>query len=316
MYMLIKKRYLVFFIIFTILILSFVKYAFFRQDLYFWKIEANDKTVYLLGTLHAFNPELFEIDTKIIDSFYSSEIVLFESIYQGVDGYYYPSGDSLKNHLTEADYKKLSELLADNGLDIKDYKNYKTRLFWLKMSSFGLARSGISYYEDYGIDDFFRKKCRLTNIPFDGLECTFRNTELMEEGFTERARGYFLINSTKNFLEGENFVEDIDLLIEQWLDGTYVYSIGRASLEDPPECEIEREIVSEVIEGWRIRNKKRNIEMADTIERYIEKEEESIIFAMAGIAHFVGENSIIEILKERGYKARQVKKSINIPFIN
>ncbi len=35
---------------------------------------------------------------------------------------------------------------------------------------------------------------------------------------------------------------------------------------------------------------------------------------MAGAYHFISENSIIDILSERGYKIKRIKRSVDLPF--
>ncbi len=51
--------------------------------------------------------------------------------------------------------------------------------------------------------------------------------------------------------------------------------------------------------------------MADRIEHYINNDDYSTVFIMAGTGHFIGKNSIIELLKQRGHKIKRIKRSIS-----
>ncbi len=303
--------------------LLFISSCVFRPYLYFWKIESNGKTIYLLGTIHAFKPELLDkIDRKIFGAFSSSDIVLIEKKGTGRKGrsYYefalYPPDDNLQNHIPESYYKELTGILEENILEIEDYKLFRPFYFLYEMGKISQARYGYDDSINNGIDWYFLDKCVESGIPWDGLEYSDYQYELMEQEMSEEETGYYLVKSVQSrFVEDFGYEEAIEELIDHWIKGTYV--LHQNNRKEKYEGYIEDsndELTVDINKSLKKVNEKRNLNMADSIEEYIMDKEYKTVFAMAGVSHFIAEDSIIDILRDRGYKVKRIKRSFSWPF--
>jgi len=298
-----------------ILISSYVS----RPYLYFWTIESNCKTVFMLGTVHSFKPEFEkEIDKKIMHAFDECDLILIERIDTTTEGQFYPHGDSLVNHIPEEYYNQLKELISNLDLRIEDYILYRPGYFEQRMR---LISAAVYQYEDYyydGLDFYFLNKAkgRSDKVHYDALELCNYYAEFIEEELPENVLGYYLVQEITSWLsEGENIKRRMDSVIQAWLNSSienYLENYSSNGKESLSETEEElKEVLSVKLKSVR---KNRNILMADRIEEFINSDAYKSIFAMAGALHFLGEDSIIDILKERGYKVKRIKKSFSWPF--
>ena len=319
----VKKRLILILILFFALFLLTTALMFLRKDIYFWELRTRNNTVYMLGTIHVFKPELFDrIDKRVFDAFYSCELILNEKKPALTMGrtYYeaalYPHGDYLNHHIPENYYIELKKILEENNLDIENYKQYRPFYFLDEMLKISQIRYGFDELINSGIDWYLLDKCMDRGIPWDGLEYFDSVYELMEQEMPEAETGYYLVGSVRSyFAEDSDCMTAVEEIIEGWMNGTidsykknskiiYVSYIGESN--DAITVEINRYLNNV--------HTKRNLNMADTIEEYINSNEYNRIFVMAGVLHFLGEDSIIEALKERGYKVKRIKKSFSWPF--
>lgn len=303
--------------------LFFIHVFFINPDIYLWKIESQEKTIYLLGTIHVFKPELYsEIDKKIIKAFDQSDIILFEKKYCTKTGRsieeesLYCFGDSLENHIPENYYNELKNTLKDNNIDINDYCQYRpgyfvNKIFYLSRIKYDwdeLWQNGIEWYL------WFRMTERNYNTQYDGLEYADYYFGLLEEEMSETDMGYYLASKARGYLnESLDIIEGYERLIDSWLNGNLEQYITDVLEQDMPNP--DNEIHNNVSEKLKMIHHLRNLEMANTIQDYIINQEHKTIFAMAGISHLIGKGSIIDILQKRGYKVKRIKKSTSLPFI-
>ncbi len=288
-----------------------------RPCLYFWKMEAKGKTVYMLGTIHVFSPELADrIDKKIIQALENCDLILIERIDLKREGYFYPHGDSLINHLPEEDYDQMKKMIAGVNLDIEDYIQYRPGRFEQAMRI--LSAQIFGYYDYYwdGVDLYFFNMAVKKGFRYDALEQKDHYAEFIESDLSETELGYYLVLRMQYlFGEGDEIKESLNFMMDSWLDlslDEYREKIEQERKELVPE---EKKELDEIVsEKYRIINTKRNIIMADRIEEFLNSDNCTNIFAMAGGAHFAYEDSIIDILRERGYKIKRIKRSLPWPF--
>lgn len=289
-----------------------------RHYLYFWKFESNEKVVYLLGTLHAFKQELHhKIDPQIIDAFYNSDLIVIERMDRTSEGWFYPSGHTLKNSISEEHYMELREMLSNNGICIEEYHHYKPIIFAKMMLRISSVRYGYDEYFQNGIDLYFYDKCHGRDVKLDALEYEIYSAVFLEEELSEYELGYYLLWNIYSSLEKGNFIKETsEFLMQCWLEGTVEKYIDETGIWIRDRVlEEENEVKNNMFEALKTVHKRRNFQMADRIEEFIRSDETYTIFIMAGGGHFVGESSIIDILQDRGYKIKRYKRSIALPFL-
>ena len=320
-----RRRILIFLALILLALGSVIVYScFFRGYLYLWEIKSNGKTLYMLGTIHAFKQELYEkIDQKIIDAFNKSDILLTESADSRSKRWMLPLGDSLSNYITEEYYQKLDELLKKHELFIDEYSPYRPYYFLRRILNISTEIYGWDGYFRNGIDIFFVNKYYYENIHHKwskyGLEKHDYFAVYLEENLSKEELGYHIYHFARRYFEEGLFMkESCESLMKAWLNGSFdewtdeSYIANIARLDSDPEVNKDLEFI--ISSKLDLIHEKRNFYMADTIEEFLYGDEYDIIFAMAGVLHFTGENNIIEILEKKGYRAKRIKKSLVLPF--
>lgn len=282
-----------------------------REYLYLWKFHSNGKTVYLLGTVHAFNLESHsQIDRKIFNAFYRSDIILIEMIDAWDRQWSYHAGDSLKNHISYKDYQKLAKTLKENDLDLEDYHYYRPHFLLSALNQLSSVRYSYEQYFEKGIDFYFADKAVRRNIPIDALELFNYYAIYTEKYLSEEELGYYLNTEIRGIFErGIRMEEIITMNTDAWLGGYVKEIISEESKNEISLSDTEKEISESINKKFNKIRKDRNHLMVDRLEYFISKDDYDSIFAMAGLAHFILNDNIIDILSERGYKVRRIRKS-------
>ncbi len=325
MVFIIRKRILILLALILLALGSFIVYScLFRGYLYLWEIKSNGKTLYLLGTIHAFKQELYEkIDQKIIDAFNKSDILLTESSDSRSKRWMLPLGDSLSNYITEEYYQKLDELFKEHELFIDAYSPYRPYYFINRMIEISGSIYGWDEYYRGGIDIFFINKYYYKNIHHNWSKYALEKQDYfavyLEENLSREELGYHIYHLARRYIEEGLFIKEscesmmkawLNGSVDEWLDEYYIANITR--LDSDPEVNKDLELIISI--KLDLIHEKRNLYMVDTVEEFLQGDEYDIIFAMAGALHFTGENNIIEILEKKGYKAKRIKKSLTLPF--
>lgn len=279
-------------VILTIIILSSNLFA--KTSL--WKVQGKSNTVYLLGSVHMLKPAAYPLDPVIEEAFNDSPNLVFEL---DMDSAATPeaqkfilskamfSGEqSLKTGMSASAFQLADSLCTLVGMDINRLLLFKpwmvaTTVMLIKMQKMG-------FDPNFGVDRvYFNKgktaKKRLLAFETVQEQIGFINNlalDVQEKMIRQMAVEF---NTIENYL---------DEIILSWKSGnmTTLEKLFLESYRQEPE-------LHEILLNQRNRN------WMKMIRAYLDSSENYMIIVGAG--HMVGENGLIRLLENEGYKITQ-----------
>jgi uncharacterized protein YbaP (TraB family) len=265
---------------------------------FFWRVDSEKNTVYILGSLHFADASVYPLSRSINESFEASHTLVVEADVASSGGQevriltqslgLYLDGTTLESHLPEPLYERVQATAEEIGLDPLIMNLMKPWMLAVTIASLRLLEIGIQ--PEYGIDLHFLQRAR-GRKEIAELESAAFQIELIAN-FSDETQVLFLEQSLE---EAETIEKDMSALIEHWKRGD-TESFGELfhePYEDPTLDPIYVELVV-----------KRNLSFADKIEAYLDGE--APYFVIFGAGHLVGRSSVAVLLKERGYRVTQL----------
>ncbi len=261
----------------------------------FYEILGNKGKVYLLGSIHLAKSGAYPLDSIVENTFKSCPNFVMEI------------------NLNNFDYKKI--------IDLGIYKDTTKLENLVPKSYFKIIDS---LFNLYSIPKFIYNKLKpwvavllLSNLEISG------NLKDVVPG-TEQ---YLLskIDSTKNILELESFVEQLevfqnlynlnpDLFFEYFLvrkdSNILLFDELYSAWESGDENKLQN-IMNEDSEGFPLSAEYKNILIENRNRKMLERiedftKQEGCFFVVVGSAHLLGKNGVVELLKQKGYKVKRL----------
>lgn len=267
-----------------------------------WRIKGRNSEVYLFGSLHLGLPNFYPLAKEIDEQFRAADYLVFEVDPSGMadpallqallqKGMLGP-GEQLSDLLSPATLEKLQATLQDVGLPAAQFMRFRPWFITLTLSSQQMLTLG--YQPNFGVEMYLlREKSASTRI----LEL-----ESMEEqlSFLAALDGEAYLEYTLNTMdEGKQMMED---MAKAWacadkpvLTDLLVNSFDMEGIDSDELDALKETFLYD-------RNKK----MAAKIEEYIQSGEGKY-FVAVGAAHYLGDNSVVDVLRQRDYKVEAIK---------
>jgi uncharacterized protein YbaP (TraB family) len=268
------------------------------QKNFLWKVESKTGAVYLLGSLHFLKKEAYPLNRTIEDAFERSDVLAVEAnvndikqidISKFMENALYPDDDTLEKHVSRETYALTKKEFEGLGLPIELAKKEKPWFLALTLSSLELLRSGFD--PNYGIDMHFLSKAkeRKRIVELESLDYQIK----LLSGFSDSEQEDFLLytlNDTKTVREAT------DELLQAWETGD-VKKLESVLAKYAGEGEGTSPFYEKLIF-------ERNRTMALKIEEFLKTKE--TYFVVVGAGHLVGDKGIIELLRRKGYRVKQL----------
>lgn len=124
---------------------------------FFWKVEKNDTTVYMLGSTHYATNEYYPLQPDIESAFIESNYLVVEpAITNENNNLIYNDGTTLKDHLPYQLYEDLIAELESYGQSIEEIEKFKPMVVDSILQRLKYEKSGEK--SDSGMDKYFLKK--------------------------------------------------------------------------------------------------------------------------------------------------------------
>ncbi len=270
-----------------------------ERRFFFWEMTDNksNNVTYLLGSIHLGNSSLFPLPKIIEESFDRSKVLVLELDLNSIDPFQlahramYLDGRTLESALSKNTYQMLIRKLEENGIT-EDIANFFKPWFAAMIAS-------ISYYEgeglsaEYGIESYFLKKANekgKTLAELENVDEQINVFDAMPDSLNDLVVEYIL----SGVASGKEF--DTDKLLECFVSGND-QELSSYLFKDDNLSEIDLLFMQRLLID-------RNIKMSEKIENY--HKSNKIHFVIAGAAHFLGLNGIIEILNKKGYRINRL----------
>lgn len=273
-----------------------------KSKLFIWKVSSGTTYIYLLGSVHLASQNLYPLDSMIENAFESADNLVVEvntnNVTQDLIGKYvmlygaYPLGDGFKQNVSEDVYNQLEKQFKEYSVNLTKLDNYKPWVIYTVISN--AIFEDLGYKSEYGIDIYFLDKAETNGKNILELETTEFQIALLSsipDEITLKMMQYDVGNP-----ETDKYLQN---LFDTWLDGdtAKMEAIVFEALYEEPGLSLYFEIAYE----------QRNKQMVSKIEGFLAGDE--VYFVVVGAGHMVGENGLINLLKNKGYVIEQLDAS-------
>ena len=263
---------------------------------FLWVVHTGKNKIYLLGSIHVLKQDAYPLPAALEQAYLDSQIIVFEANPQDMqrsdiqalflEKGTLPERDSLKNHLSDQSYKSLETHLAASGLSIAQFDRF--RPWFCALTLLGIEFIRLGFDPGHGIDQYFFRKATSDKKQKAYLETAEFQLNLFT-GLSENDQQMFLNQMLKDLgiLEKE-----MAKLLRSWQtgDGESLNAILKESFKDYPD--IYDQFVVQRNKNWALQ-----------IENFAKQTDN--VLAIVGSLHLVGENSLVDLLRQKGYDVVQ-----------
>jgi uncharacterized protein YbaP (TraB family) len=205
----------------------------------------------------------------------------------------YTGEETLKANISEKTFQLVEDKLKELGMDISGFQTFKP--WMVAMTIEGMELMKLGFTPNYGIDKYFIDKASTSTpgkkeiVELEGLEYQVK----LFESFSKEENEKFLISA---IMEANQLEKEIDAMVNAWTIG----DVGKMeqlliqNIQKHPELKV---LYKKILDD-------RNEKMVEKIISYLKTDKK--YFIVAGAAHMVGRKGIIQLLKENGFKVKQL----------
>jgi uncharacterized protein YbaP (TraB family) len=254
---------------------------------FLWEVKKDNTTVYMYGSIHVGDKNLYPMHQVVEDAFESSEVVVgeidmtnTEKITEQAFQLVYTNGETVMDHLSEEGKKKINEVSEELGFNYTLLKTQKIWSFGSFLSGYQMKKAG--YNANYGIDMYFLNRAKGTKRieELEGAQFQFD----MLNNFTDEEQEKYFIMSMTNLEETKKGLDELFNIYKSGDETAMLTALG----EEDRNTNYYKMMILE-----------RNINMTSKIEGYLNTGD--TYFVVAGLAHFIGEDGIVKMLRDKGY---------------
>jgi uncharacterized protein YbaP (TraB family) len=241
--------------------------------------------------------DMYPLDGKIEEAFERSDVLAVEAdindisqtdILKVMETAFYKGDDSLEKHVSGKTYELVQKEFEGTGMPALLLNKQKPWFLALTLTSLKMIQLGFD--PNYGLDIYFLSKASGKKIV--ELESTDYQIRLLS-GFSDTQQETFLLHTIK---ELNSLKKDLSTLEIAWKSGdtdTMETLITKSESGDRVMAGIYEKILYE-----------RNRSMAARVEDFLKSGEK--YFVVVGAGHLSGKQGIIDILRQKGYRAEQL----------
>jgi uncharacterized protein len=273
-----------------------------QDPVFLWKATSNAGEVYLLGSIHLAKPDMYPLDPRIEQAFQSADNVVVEvdigpdqaaqqqtlALKLGM----YQDGTTMQDHMSAEGFARFKAFLEERGLPLMVFQAMRP---WTAAAALQvLEMQRIGFDAEIGIERHFLGLAAEQGKTVHELESAEFQLKMLAE-MPEDMQELFLLSTVDEYA---SFAERIDQMVEAWKagDATVLSSMLLEDYEQKPEL---RPLYQRILID-------RNVGMAAKIVDMLEGG--GTWFVIAGAAHMVGDQGIVELLRQnrQGFRVTQV----------
>lgn len=263
----------------------------------FWQISGNglSKPSYLYGTIHLISQQDYFLGKNVSKKIKQSDALVMELDMKNIDVAaitamsLLDSNKTIKDYMSDSDYTTLKTFMEDSiGISKFTFEQFYTKLkpFYLEQLIYFryLGQEKESYEQN------FNKIANEKNIPQVGLE-TFEEQLQFLEDIPLAAQLKSIINTIKNYTSE---TQNLDKLVQDY-KAQNLEALENAFENDDDDITLKQKLVDKRNNKW--------------IPKLQELMKNKSCFIAVGSGHLVGQNGLIQLLKNQGYTVEPI--SIN-----
>ncbi len=263
-----------------------------------WKLDTDNGSFYLAGSCHVLRKSDYPLPEEFESAYDDADQIIFETDIEALRSQdiqllliskgMYTGGDTLEKKLSKKAYESLAKFCRDRSMSIALFQNFKPWMVTMTLLALELEKNGITAAD--GLDMYFSNKAKKDGKQTGGLEDVYKHVELvssLEEEFDESIIESFI----QEVEELQVIMED---LIKSWRAGDEA-GIDEYLLETM--CKEYPGLYKRLITD-------RNRDWIPHLETLMDSGKRTLV--IVGVGHLVGEDSVINLLKSRGYKVKKM----------
>jgi hypothetical protein len=259
---------------------------------------ASGATVYMLGSIHLLSADAYPLPQPVQRAYADAERVYFETSLDSLMARQqemamrgmYPAGKSLRGEIPADLYAKVeaeAPRLAALGVTMPVLDRMEPWMVAILFQSVEWQKAGIT--AEHGVDMHFSGRAKEDGKPVGGFESVEFQLGLFDN-MTAEEQTAFLRQS----------LEDLSETADQMRRVVAAWRAGDAEAIDA----IMNESVGEAPALYARMLTDRNAAWVPQIEQMLRGADDVLV--VVGAAHLVGENSVVEMLRQRGYAVEQL----------
>ena len=265
------------------------------DPVFMWKAQKDGAAVYLLGSVHALKEDAYPLPAVIEAAFDRSDVVVFEvdldemtdAALQMLTMGSLADGQTLAEVIGPELWSEFSEKMNASEMPPSMFQFMKPWMAALSLASLELEKSG--YSPASGIDTHFSNRAKAAGKERMALETVEFQVGLFADLTPEESLAFL----EYTVADLETMIPVLDELAAKWLvgDARYVQTMMGDEFEDYPD------LYKKLISG-------RNRSWMPAIEGLLAGRQDAMV--VVGAMHLVGEDGIIEMLRQKGYTVTQL----------
>ncbi len=275
----------------------------------FYKIgkEGSDINIYLLGSIHAANDDIYPLNDTIMSAYNQSDYLAvevdtvaltsdFDLQLELAQKMLYTDGTTIKDHIGDELYNQMVALLREKGSYSSIYDNYKPVFFESLFENVIIADADMD--PNAGIDMHFLNLAKKDEKNILEIETAEFQYDLLLSNPIELDK--MMLEEYVNSYDES--VSEMKNIYSAWKKGD-ISELEKELMEDSNE-----ELSAEEIEMLENYNQAlindRNYGMVNALEKYFDEEKK--VFCVVGLGHVIGDEGIISLMEKKGYNIEKL----------
>lgn len=262
-----------------------------------WKVSKDQQTVYIGGTLHLLSAEDFPLPDAYATAYNAAKTLVFETDIAGLNTpqfqadslrlLTYQDNTTLDSVLSPPTYTALQQHLNTRGMDITSMLNFRPSLMSLTLSLTELRRMG---FTSQGVDEFYFYRGLMDKKTLDWFESPQQQLTFLAAlgGEDEDQMIRYALEDVRQLPTA------IKELKHYWLTGNMQ---GLYETQGLPFRKDFQQIYEQLLVT-------RNKNWIPVIEAMFDSSD--VEFVLVGTMHLAGKDSVLEMLKNKGYQVQQL----------
>ena len=261
-----------------------------------WKIEKNDTSSYLFGSIHLGSTDMYPLSNTVTNAYSSSDHLVVEIDLRPEDEakmlplikkYGFNLSVPLEQRLSKKGLVLYKRACRKKSLPCKQFASYQAWFLSAQLSLMSMQELG--YKDELGIDKHFLAKAHQSNKPVISLETAESQFKILS-AFDQRQQEGMLLQSLQ--ATKKDFVS----LFDAWETGdeSALLSMFQSDFQQPGDEAMYLALFDS-----------RNIKMTEQISKNLNAGKS--LFVVVGAGHIIGENGIVALLRKEGFKLVQIQ---------
>ncbi len=274
-----------------------------RPERMFWEIKGPKNSIYIQGTIHVGTDEMYPLDKNVLKSFKNSKLIYAEISSKDITkaqskilSLMFSSIEKDKTKRIEANITKTEKKVLIDTLGKTAYTQLNKFKPWaMNLGIMEVTNQKLGVDPQKGIDMFLyqlAKKQKKEVLGLDELE-----TQLNILKFGTNKEQIYMLKETIASIKNQSYQKEFEQLIIAYLEDnrSKLEVLLNSSIEYESE---EPEIIDLQKKYYNALILERNTRWTTTISELLNQHNDVFIFA--GSAHFLGEDSVFNIMQKNG----------------